>query len=90
MYFENVVDIWYLVGSFVVPALLFPLIAGLYQIEIKYASFAMSIPMAVSVWCYLYNTSHPLIGGYIGLIFGQDPMYPGILVSGILFYLWKK
>ena len=90
MYFEYAVDIWYLVGSFVVPTLLFPLIAGLYRIKVKYALLLMIMPMIVSICWYLYGLAHPSANGYPGYIWGLDPMYPGVILSGILFYRWKK
>ena len=90
MYFTYAVDIWYMVGSFVVPTLLFPLIAGLYRIKVKYALLLMIMPMIVSICWYLYGLAHPSANGYPGYIWGLDPMYPGIILSGILFYRWKK
>ena len=90
MYFEYAVDIWYLLGSFVVPALLFPLIAGLYRIKLEYAPFLMTIPMIVSICWYLYGLAYPAVDGYPGYIWGLDPMYPGVLVSGILFAVFRR
>jgi hypothetical protein len=90
MYFEYAVDIWYLVGSFVVPTLLFPLIAGLYRIKVKYALLLMIMPMIVSICWYFYGLAHPSANGYPVYIWGLDPMYPGVILSGILFYRWKK
>ena len=90
MYFEYAVDIWYLLGSFIVPALLFPLIAGLYGIKLKYAPFLMTMPMIVSICWYLYGLAYPTVDGYPGYIWGLDPMYPGVLVSGILFAVFRK
>ena len=90
MYFEYAVDIWYVVGSFVVPALLIPLIAGLYRIKIKYAILWMIMPMIVSISWYLYGLAHPLADGYPGYIYGLDPMYPGLAVCIILFYWCRR
>ena len=90
MYFEYAVEIWYVVGSFVVPALLIPLIAGLYRIKVKYALLLMIMPMIVSVCWYLYGLTHPSEDGYPGYIWDLDPMYPGVILSGILFNKWKK
>ena len=90
MYFTYAVDIWYMVGSFVVPTLLFPLIAALYKIKVKYVLILMIIPMIVSICWYLYGLAHPLAGGYPGYIWDLDPMYSGVILSGILFYRWKK
>jgi SSS family solute:Na+ symporter len=90
MHFEYAMDIWYVVGSFVVPTLLIPLIAGLYRIKVKYALLLMTMPMIVSVGWYLYGLAHPSADGYPGYIWGLDPMYPGVMLSGILYYKCKK
>ena len=90
MYFTYAVDIWYMVGSFVVPTLLFPLIAGLYRIKLKNVIFVMILPIIVSAFWYVHGVLHPLADGYPGYIWGFDPMYPGVIMSGILFYRWKS
>jgi len=90
MYFEYAVDIWYLFGSFVVPALLNPLIAGLYRIKVKYATVVMIVPLSISIFWYLYGLAHSSVNGYPGYIWGLDPMYPGVLMSGILFTVFKR
>ena len=72
------------------PALLFPLIAGLYRIKLEYAPFLMTIPMIVSICWYLYGSAYPAVDGYPGYIWGLDPMYPGVLVSGILFAVFRR
>ncbi len=90
IYFEYAVDIWYVVGSFVVPALLMPLIAGLYRIKLKNIFFVMILPMIASAFWYVHGVLHPLADGYPGYIWGLDPMYPGVVVSGILFTILKR
>ena len=90
MYFEYALDIWYLAGSFVVPTLLFPLIAGLYRIKLKYVSFLMTAPLIVSICWYLYGISHPIANGYPGYILGLDPMYSGVVLSWILYYFLRE
>ena len=90
MYFEYAVDIWYLFGSFVVPALLIPLIAGLYRIKVKYATVVMIVPLSISIFWYFYGLAHSSGDGYPDYILGLDPMYPGVLMSGILFTVFKK
>ncbi len=90
LYFENAVDIWYLAGSFVVPALLIPLMAGLYRIKLKNVVFVMILPIIASAFWYVYGVLHPFADGYPGYIWGLDPMYPGVVVSGILFTILKR
>ena len=89
MVFEYAVDIWYMVGSFIVPALLIPLIASLYRIKIKNVIFVMIMPVIVAACWYVYGVAHPLIDESPGYILGIDPMYPGIIVS-LMLYLSKK
>jgi SSS family solute:Na+ symporter len=87
LYFEYAVDIWYLVGSFVVPALLIPLIAGLYRIKLKNVVFVMILPVIASAFWYVHGVLHPLADGYPGYIWGLDPMYPGLLTSIVLYWI---
>ena len=84
MYFTYAVDIWYMVGSFVVPALLIPLITGLYRIKLKNVVFVMILPVTVSAFWYFHGVLHPLADGYHGYIWGLDPLYPGIMTSLVL------
>ncbi len=84
MYFTYAVDIWYVVGSFVVPALLIPLIAGLYRIKLKNVVFVMILPVIVSAFWYFHGVLHPLADGYPSYIWDLDPMYPGIMTSLVL------
>jgi len=90
LYFENAVDIWYLAGSFVVPPMLIPLIAGLYGINLKHVVFIMIFPVIASALWYLHGISHQSAEGYPSYILGLDPMYPGVILSAILFNRWKK
>ena len=89
-YFEHAMDIWYLAGSFVVPALLIPLIAVLYLVEVKNIFCLMIVPLIVSVSWYIYGKVHLLSDGYPGYIWGLDPMYPGVLVSMVLFLVFNR
>lgn len=83
MLFEHVVDIWYMVGSFTVPTLLIPLIAGLYNIKLKNTFIIMSIPMLTSIIWYLCGKINQSMNIFTIL----DPMYPGILISLILYLI---
>ena len=89
MYFEYAVDIWYVIGSFIVPALLLPLISALYQIKLRNPSCVILLPAVISIFWYLYGMAHLTVDGYPEFIWGLDPMYPGVLVSLILFS-WNR
>ena len=90
MVFEYAVDIWYMVGSFVVPALLIPLIAILYKIKLNNVVFMMIIPVIVAAYWYIHGVFHPLSDGTPRYILGLDPMYPGVMVSLILYFLKRN
>ena len=90
LYFEYAVDIWYLVGSFVVPTLLIPLITGLYQIKIRNPLALLLLPSLIAICWYIYGITHPTIEGYPNYIWGLDPMYPGVAVSVVLFAFYKE
>ena len=90
LYFEYAVDIWYLVGSFVVPTLLIPLITGLYQIKIRNPLALLLLPPLIAICWYIYGITHPTIEGYPNYIWGLDPMYPGVAVSLVLFAVYKE
>jgi len=84
-FFQNAVDIWYMAGSLVVPALLVPLIAGLYNRTIQYPVLMLTLPGILAVCWYIWGITHPTVEGYPAYIWGLDPMYPGVTLSGILF-----
>jgi SSS family solute:Na+ symporter len=88
-YFDHAVDIWYLTGSFVVPVLLIPLLCALYGVRIKHTAILLLFPLLASVGWHLYGIMNPLAGGYPGYIGGFDPMYPGVVLSAVLFYFFK-
>ena len=90
LYFEHAVDIWYLVGSFVVPVLLIPLLCALYKVQLKHTTIMLLLPCLASMGWHLYGIVNPISGGYPGYIGGFDPMYPGLALSAILFYFFKK
>ena len=90
LYFEYAVDIWYLVGSFVVPALLIPLIAGLYQCKIRNPIILLLLPPAIAICWHIYGIAHPMVDGYPVYIWNLDPMYPGLGVSMLLISWFRK
>ena len=85
--FEYAVDIWYMVGSFTVPALLIPLISSLYQVKLKNPIWVMILPALISIFWYLYGMAHLTLEGYPSYIWRLDPMYPGVFTSLILFII---
>nr|MBC8257194.1 hypothetical protein [Candidatus Neomarinimicrobiota bacterium] len=87
--FKNAVDIWYLAGSFVVPALLIPLIAGLYLVKVRNPIIQLLIPPTTAFCWYFHGISHSTTDDYPEYIWGLDPMYPGLLMSLFIFISLK-
>ena len=87
--FEYAMDIWYVVGSFTVPALLIPLISSLYQVKLRNPSWVIILPALISIFWYIYGMAHLTLEGYPSYIWRLDPMYPGVFTSLILFF-WNK
>ena len=85
--FEHAIDIWYMVGSFTVPTLFIPLIAGLYNIKIKNSLLFMMLPMCISITWYILGFICTIIEAPIQILVTLDPMYPGIFTSLILFLI---
>ena len=90
IYFKNAVDIWYLVGSFTTPTLLIPLLCALYGIRLKNTSFVLILPLLASIGWHLHGVMNLGEEGFPVYLFNLDPMYPGIILSIILFYFTKN
>ena len=88
-FFTYAVDIWYVLGSFIVPTLLIPLILALYKVNIQNINLLMVVPLIISIAWYLgikADFDYIQLPTYLEII---DPMYPGILSSLILFICLK-
>ena len=77
-FFNYAVDIWYLAGSFAVPALLIPLIFTYFELNLRHSSLCMIIPVIVTGIWFIYGGAD------------LDPMYPGLAASAILCFINKK
>ncbi len=89
-FFDNAIDIWYMVGSFAVPALLLPMICLFYGVCFEQPIHVMVLPIITTgVWIVLgYNNVDSW--GYPQYILNLDPMYPGICMSAIMCLIHKK
>lgn len=79
----SVVKIWYTIGTAVVPGLLVPLMASYFEplrIHSRHAFWAMLLGWIVSTVSLLYGQLH-LISGEPSYWFGVEPMYPGLVIS---------
>ena len=77
--FQNVVDIWYVFGSIAASTILIPFLLLIFipDKKLRFPLTSIIIPFIVSILWFLCE--YP---------FGLDLMYPGILSSGILCYLF--
>jgi SSS family solute:Na+ symporter len=81
----SVIQMWYTIGTIVIPGLLIPLMASYFEslkIPARYAFLAMLTGWLTSLgWLIAGNTNS--VGG--GLYpFGIEPMYPGLVVALVL------
>jgi len=88
--FSNAIDIWYMVGSFAVPALLIPMVSLFYGVRFRHPVMLMLIPvLATSIW-FLLGMFNKDSFGYPQYILHLDPMYPGLFMSCILFFIFRR
>jgi hypothetical protein len=79
----SVVKIWYTIGTAIVPGLLIPLMASYFEplrIPSRYAFWAMLLGWGASTLSLLFGQlSH--LNGEPSYILGIEPMYPGLVIS---------
>ncbi|MCH8496641.1 MAG: hypothetical protein LAT57_13565, partial [Balneolales bacterium] len=86
--FPSVIDLWYVIGSVLIPGLLLPIVGIYYsafRVPANVAPYLIGIPVLVSLgWLLggLYSGS----GGYYTL-WGIEPFYPGLTTSVAIFSL---
>jgi SSS family solute:Na+ symporter len=82
----SVVAIWYSIGTVVVPGLLIPVVAGYFEKIRPSPGWAFAIMIGgfgASLASLVYGHLHAL-DGTPQYLFGIEPMYPGLLLSGVL------
>jgi len=89
IFFNNAIEMWYVLGSIAVPVLLIPILSGLYHIKIKKPKVQFSFPLIITLLWFYHGFNNLDIGGYPQYLFQLDPMYPGLLISTILFFYFK-
>jgi hypothetical protein len=79
----SVVKIWYTIGTAIVPGLLVPLMASYFEplrIPSRHAFWAMVLGWSGSSLSLIIGQLH-LIDGEPSYAFGIEPMYPGLVLS---------
>lgn len=82
----SIVKLWYVLGSIIVPGILFPFLLTFTSIRLNESKGVLTliIPVIVAIgWFYIGK----LNGQYL---FNLEPFYPGILTSAALIGIWKN
>ncbi len=86
----SVIDIWYIVGSILIPGLIIPVV-GIYlpmlRIRSERVVIQLTIPVIISFTWFL--TSHFGLDGEQSLL-NIEPFYPGLLAAALLFLIFKE
>jgi hypothetical protein len=78
-----VVKIWYAIGTAIVPGLLVPLMASYFEplhVPPRYGFWAMLLGWSFSTIWLIYGQLN-FVDGSPAYWFGIEPMYPGLMVS---------
>jgi solute:Na+ symporter, SSS family len=90
MFFNNAIEMWYILGSIAVPVLLMPILAGLYHIKIKQPLRQFLFPLLITLSWFYVGFNNLDTWGYPQYLFQLDPMYPGLLISFTMFIILKR
>lgn len=86
--FPSVIDLWYVIGSVLIPGLLLPIVGIYYtafRVPASVAPYLIGIPVLVSLG-WLLGGLLTDSGGYYTL-WGIEPFYPGLTTSVVIFSL---
>jgi SSS family solute:Na+ symporter len=87
----SVIKLWYTIGTVIIPGLLVPLVTSYFEkwkAPARYAFFSMLLGwLTSSVWLLIGWTQQ--IGGSEYYPWGIEPMYPGLLVSVLVWSVGK-
>ncbi|MEZ4823948.1 MAG: hypothetical protein R2942_16710 [Ignavibacteria bacterium] len=87
-FIPSVVDLWYTVGTMIIPALLISVITSYFdklQVHSKFIFAAMITSFSVSLISFILGMMNKVEGVAV-YPFSLEPMYPG-LAAGLLVYL---
>lgn len=86
MALPSVVSLWYTIGTTIIPGLLIPVVAGYFdrlKIPANYAFGAMLLGWLTSTGSLVSGMVHA-VEGVPSYWFGLEPMYPGLIVSLVI------
>ena len=77
-FFENALDMWYVIGSFGVSTVFIPLLCIFYNQRLQYPFLVIALPLVVTFFWFIFSP------------YDLDLMYPGLLSSVICLLLLRK
>jgi SSS family solute:Na+ symporter len=89
LFIPSVVNMWYTIGSLVIPALLIGVVTSYFlklKINNKFIFSAMFASFTVSLVSFLYGRFNVDGSSYANYLWNIEPMYPG-LFAGLVIYL---
>jgi SSS family solute:Na+ symporter len=93
LFIPSVIKLWYTIGTVIIPGLLLPLVTGYFEkwkAPGRYAFASMLLGWLTSlVWLLIGWTQQLGVSEYYP--FGIEPMYPGLAVSVLVWWVgWRK
>ena len=86
LFFDSIVSMWYTIGTIGISAMLVPMMAGFFcKKKSSLASFWSMIIGSLTSILWLANGWINMYEGWPTYIWGIEPLYPGLLVSLIVF-----
>lgn len=85
--YPSVIDLWYVIGSVMIPGLLIPVLGvylRLFTLKKSWVLPTMTISIGISL-CWLALGTYYSTGAYSYTFLGIEPFYPGLFVS---FLMW--
>lgn len=86
--FPSVIQLWYIIGTAIIPGLLIPLVTSYFPrftVPARFAFLSMLLGWATSTGWLLAGWAHQM-GSAEHYPLGIEPMYPGVLMSLIVWY----
>ena len=89
LFFQSVVDVWYVFGSIGTPALLVPVFTSLVgKRRLTAAAARWSIVLCGSASFLWYLSKYVTDGG--DYLWGVQPIFPGLVLSLLIFAAWSR
>jgi SSS family solute:Na+ symporter len=89
LWIPSVVNIWYTIGSLLIPALLISVISAYFAklaVGKEFIFFAMLVSFLISLFSFLYGQQN-VIEGFPVYPLGLEPMYPGLFAGLFIYFM---